>query len=207
MIWDPVFTCVTSKQATTRQQNQQNRKGNLLLPLVKMRYSIVFTGALATAASASPAFFKRYYVTEYAYVTDVVTVTAGNQAASTPAPTEVSVAAVPSSSAGWKNWFGNGNGWSSSSQAPAPPPPTTTAPPPPPPTTQAPPPPKPTTTQKAATPSKASSGGGAPAYSDIVVMHHNLHRANHSAPDIEWDEDLANTALAIAQSCQYEHNV
>lgn len=191
-----------------------------------MRYSLVFAGALAGAASASPALFKRYYVTEYAYVTDVVTVTAGGQQKAAPTPTDVSVAAVPTNNN--NNWPNFANWWNNkpsfSYEAPSISIPTVAYTPPAAPTTyQAPPPPSPTTTQQAepthtyTPPTKPSSpsyggstpsyGGGAPAYSDIVVMHHNLHRANHSAPPVVWDQGLADTALAIAQSCDYAHNV
>lgn len=43
-------------------------------------------------------------------------------------------------------------------------------------------------------------------YSGAVVAHHNAHRANHSAPDIAWDEGLAATAQKIASSCVYAHD-
>ncbi|KIV99947.1 uncharacterized protein PV09_08464 [Verruconis gallopava] len=46
-----------------------------------------------------------------------------------------------------------------------------------------------------------------PDYSTAVVQHHNAHRANHSAPDIVWDDSLAATALKIASSCVYAHDV
>jgi len=39
------------------------------------------------------------------------------------------------------------------------------------------------------------------------VLHHNIHRSNHSSPDIVWDDDLASTAAGIAASCKYAHNV
>lgn len=43
-------------------------------------------------------------------------------------------------------------------------------------------------------------------YAGKCVYHHNLHRANHSVADIEWDEGLASIAQAIAESCVYAHN-
>jgi hypothetical protein len=86
-----------------------------------------------------------------------------------------------------------------------------TAPPPPPPaadtTTWAPPPPPPAATSWA--PAPAAPAPAAPAsndYSDVVVYNHNVHRANHSAPDAVWSQSLADTALKIAQSCVYAHN-
>jgi uncharacterized protein YkwD len=41
----------------------------------------------------------------------------------------------------------------------------------------------------------------------MVVNNHNVHRSNHSAPAMVWDQSLADTALTIAQSCVYAHNV
>ena len=39
-----------------------------------------------------------------------------------------------------------------------------------------------------------------------VLFHHNIHRANHSAPEIEWDESMASFAAQTAQSCIYGHD-
>jgi hypothetical protein len=44
-------------------------------------------------------------------------------------------------------------------------------------------------------------------YQDDVVAHHNAHRANHSAPALAWDDATAATALKIANSCNYAHDV
>jgi uncharacterized protein YkwD len=43
-------------------------------------------------------------------------------------------------------------------------------------------------------------------YSDAVVAHHNAHRANHSAPALSWDPQLASIAEQIASSCVYAHD-
>lgn len=43
-------------------------------------------------------------------------------------------------------------------------------------------------------------------YADRVVLHHNLHRANHSSVNVTWGQDLANTAQKIAASCVFAHN-
>lgn len=43
-------------------------------------------------------------------------------------------------------------------------------------------------------------------YAATVVKHHNAHRANHSAPEIAWDDALAATAYKIARSCVYAHD-
>ena len=62
------------------------------------------------------------------------------------------------------------------------------------------------TATQTALPSPLSSGAPAPTYSTTVVAHHNAHRANHSAPKIRWDDELAATAQKIAESCIYAHD-
>lgn len=53
----------------------------------------------------------------------------------------------------------------------------------------------------------AAAPAAAPSdYASTVVAHHNAHRANHSAPALEWDDALAATALKIANSCVYAHD-
>lgn len=55
--------------------------------------------------------------------------------------------------------------------------------------------------------SKPTGYGAAPTdYKDLVVYHHNIHRANHSVPDVEWDDELYSCAQEIAASCVYAHN-
>lgn len=41
----------------------------------------------------------------------------------------------------------------------------------------------------------------------MVLHHHNIHRANHSAPDIAWSDSLAATAQKIGETCIYAHNM
>jgi len=53
----------------------------------------------------------------------------------------------------------------------------------------------------------APSGGVPTSYSGLVVYQHNLHRANHSSPDLAWSDELATSAQIVAQSCNYAHNV
>ncbi|KAK1573999.1 SCP-like extracellular protein [Colletotrichum navitas] len=36
---------------------------------------------------------------------------------------------------------------------------------------------------------------------------HNLHRANHSAPALSWDSQLASYALITAKTCVFEHDM
>jgi uncharacterized protein YkwD len=62
------------------------------------------------------------------------------------------------------------------------------------------------TTSSAAETSSAATAS-ATTYQQRVLVHHNVHRANHSAPDLVWDDALAATAQKIGQSCSYAHNV
>lgn len=44
-------------------------------------------------------------------------------------------------------------------------------------------------------------------YNALALAHHNIHRRNHSAPDLIWSDQLAYTASKIANSCVYAHDV
>lgn len=56
--------------------------------------------------------------------------------------------------------------------------------------------------------SAAPASGAAPTdYKSAVVYSHNLHRANHSAPALEWDDELESCAKTVAESCNYAHDV
>lgn len=50
------------------------------------------------------------------------------------------------------------------------------------------------------------SGDSVSAYADPILEQHNLHRKNHSADPLTWDDNLADIALQIASSCNYAHN-
>lgn len=53
----------------------------------------------------------------------------------------------------------------------------------------------------------SAAAAKATTYQQIVIAHHNVHRANHSASALTWSADLASTAASIAASCVYAHNV
>jgi uncharacterized protein YkwD len=53
----------------------------------------------------------------------------------------------------------------------------------------------------------AAPAGKATTYQQRVVDHHNVHRANHSAPALQWDSQLASTAAKIAATCVYAHSM
>jgi uncharacterized protein YkwD len=111
----------------------------------------------------------------------------------------------------------------SSTPPPPPPPPTTSSTPPPAATTTVPPPPPPpapTTSTEAApvvVPSPApvvvaaTTAAAAVAsptdYISTALYHHNVHRANHSAPDVTWDDTLAGYAAITAKTCVFAHDM
>ena len=168
--------------------------------------SAIIAAAFVASALAVP-YEKRDVVTnvEYdvVYVTDVVTVTNdGSKAEVTPQAKAHHGHKHHGNGGGWGGW----SPWSSAdSTAEASPTPYTPAQSP---TARAPS-PSPSPTQSSG--GSGGSGGSPPApqgtgYSDIAVYHHNIHRSNHSAPDIQWDEGLAKSAADIAATCVYAHN-
>jgi uncharacterized protein YkwD len=40
-----------------------------------------------------------------------------------------------------------------------------------------------------------------------MLYQHNIHRANHSAPNLEWDETLAQYAANTANGCVFAHDM
>lgn len=196
--------------------------------------SAIIAAAFAAGALAVP-YEKRDIVTntevDYVYTTDVVTVTAGDEPSPSAATTveyttQQTVTHYGHNPTGghvhywWSSWSQQSQQTSQQTEAPAPTQtyeapttsststweqPTTT--PESSPTTQ---PntspaksPKTTQTQPVQTSATAAPTG----YNDITVYHHNLHRANHTAPNIEWDDGLATIAASIASNCYYKHNV
>ena len=43
-------------------------------------------------------------------------------------------------------------------------------------------------------------------YQGLVLLNHNVHRANHSVPDLVYNSTLASYAEQIAKTCVYEHS-
>ncbi|KAM0264155.1 hypothetical protein ACHAQJ_000901 [Trichoderma viride] len=56
----------------------------------------------------------------------------------------------------------------------------------------------------AASPAASSSGSN---YQSAIVNEHNIHRANHSAPALEWDDTLAGFAQITAAGCVFAHDM
>lgn len=44
-------------------------------------------------------------------------------------------------------------------------------------------------------------------YKGLTLQHHNIHRRNHSAVDVTWNDTLAGYAETIAKSCIWGHNL
>jgi uncharacterized protein YkwD len=44
-------------------------------------------------------------------------------------------------------------------------------------------------------------------YKSVMVDQHNVHRRNHSASDLTWDNTLAEYALATANGCVFAHDM
>lgn len=155
-----------------------------------MRAAII-AAAFAASAFAAP-YSKRAMVVDYQIdvVTKLVTVTAGQ-----PAPTQPAVAnfiadttaPAPTPEVTVDNSDDQTSTQSSSddSSTPAPPPPAADQ----------------------SSSDSASSGPASGSYQDAVLYHHNVHRANHSAPDLSWNQDLADIAATIGQSCYFGHKM
>lgn len=44
-------------------------------------------------------------------------------------------------------------------------------------------------------------------YKGLVLQHHNIHRSNHSAEDVSWDDQLASYAEQTAKTCVWKHDL
>lgn len=198
-----------------------------------MRSAVLFTAAFAAAVMASPLDSRDEVIVtdvDITYVTDIITVTAG-QVPATPAavqPAATSAAPAPAyQGGGWRKHRHSKKPKPSVAPAPsssgpvgyptvAPVPTSSAAPAPAPaPSSYSPPAPAPApTTSAAPAPAPTTSAAPAPApsapasgYQQLVVAHHNVHRANYSSPDLAWDDDLAAAAQAIANTCVYAHSM
>lgn len=178
-----------------------------------MRSTLIAAAAFAATALAVPYAnpdVVTAYETDVVYVTNVYTVTQG------AAPAATTVAAADNNQQG-----GRPGGWHwphkhrskktktktrTRTHAPSPPPSYSTQEP------ESPPPaytPEPTTTKTKTKPKPTQappSSGDMSSYNGIVVGHHNVHRSNHSAPNLQWDQGLAWAAEAWGAECNYAHD-
>ncbi|KAL8996180.1 MAG: hypothetical protein Q9169_004246 [Polycauliona sp. 2 TL-2023] len=63
--------------------------------------------------------------------------------------------------------------------------------------------------QKASPPAQSSGASGevgTEGYKSAVLEHHNIHRSNHSADPLQWDDTLASYAEQVAKKCVYDHD-
>lgn len=173
-----------------------------------MRCSTVLAALGAVLAVASPihqGLHARMIVTDI--ITDIVWVTVTEGAIPTPTHTpDIKTVTIHSTVVVQPIE-------ATTSSTPPPPPPTTSTEPAPAPTTesQAPVAPAPTTTQEAvvqaSAPVSAAPVASPTDYISAVVDSHNIHRQNHSAPDISWSDSLAASSLVVAQSCVFAHDM
>ena len=166
-----------------------------------MKSSLIILGAGALLASASP-IEKREYKTDWVYEVVTVTVTEGSQPSGAvflenpaPAPsqhrkhrTRPQPAPVVTTTA--------------VQEAPQPEPTTVVVKP----TTEEPAPEEPKSTA-AAPPSVPSGDIPLTDFKQAVLDHHNIHRANHSAPALTWDDTLAGYAENTANTCVFAHDM
>ncbi|KAL5606384.1 hypothetical protein BROUX41_002801 [Berkeleyomyces rouxiae] len=61
-------------------------------------------------------------------------------------------------------------------------------------------------TPAVSTPVVSNNGGGS-TESEASLSSHNIHRQNHSASALSWDENLAAYALTSAQKCVFAHDL
>ena len=47
---------------------------------------------------------------------------------------------------------------------------------------------------------------GSDTYQGLVLLNHNIHRANHSVPDLVYNSTLSSYAEQIAKTCVYGHS-
>ncbi|KAI1184501.1 CAP domain-containing protein [Nemania serpens] len=71
--------------------------------------------------------------------------------------------------------------------------------------------PKPTTTVEKPAP-KPSPVNNTPAPADdsfqsTALYHHNIHRFNHSSPEVTWNEEIAGYAATTAKTCKFAHDM
>lgn len=168
-----------------------------------MKSSIFVAGASAMLAAAVP-LEKRAYETNWVYEIVTVTVTAGNEPSE---PTKLVYLKDPAST---RHRTRTNHPTEATSEAVVV---TTIVEETKPDTTEV---AKPETTEetKAKPTTSAAATKPAPAgdidLSDLksaCLDHHNVHRSNHSAPALEWDDTLASYAANTANGCVFEHDM
>jgi hypothetical protein len=184
-----------------------------------MRASTVLSVLLAAGALAVPVNNKRVLVEDVVVVTVTDFVYADGQQVSTPPPPPPPAA---TSTGNQLLQLPQTTTSAAPPPPPAPPAPTTTSPaytPPPPPPPPASTPPPPAAPSPVAPPAAQGYAAQAPTtlvpdldvtsptYTAIALAHHNVHRANHSASDVVYNETLASWAQQKAESCVWDESL
>lgn len=167
-----------------------------------MKSAIFAASVFATMAMATPLMDKRSEVTAIvATVTEFTTVTAARNQQTQAAVQNAAAAGSDANNGGrWGNW----GGWRGKSSEAAPTSEIVAVP-----TAAA-----STWSQWSSQPAASSAPVAQPSapaqdlsgYAAPILQQHNIHRANHSAPALVWDDNLASIANEIASSCVYAHN-
>lgn len=55
--------------------------------------------------------------------------------------------------------------------------------------------------------SSAATAASTSSFADMALYHHNIHRTNHSAPTISYDDTYAGYAATVAASCVFAHDL
>ncbi|KAI1309598.1 CAP domain-containing protein [Xylaria venustula] len=65
-----------------------------------------------------------------------------------------------------------------------------------------------TTSTVASTPAQASdSASEGDSFESVAVYHHNIHRSNHSSPEVTWNSEIAGYAAITAATCKFAHDM
>lgn len=62
-------------------------------------------------------------------------------------------------------------------------------------------------TEEAATSTAAAAASSPTDFKSTALYHHNVHRANASASDVTYSDDLASFAATLSARCVFEHDV
>jgi uncharacterized protein YkwD len=211
--------CICFLEESQKSPKQNRIPKNTSNSLFKMRSSTILLALGATLAVASPVHQALHQKKDLVSVTDIVTdivyVTVTEDPNAPPESTTLVMA--------YNTVFVQPVAAATTSSTP-PPSTSTTVPPaesttvviPPPP-----PPPAPTTSTEAApvvvpspapvveapTTTAAAAVASPTDYISTALYHHNVHRANHSAPDVTWSDTLAGYAAITAQKCVFAHDM
>lgn len=157
--------------------------------VIKMKPSVLLAATTGVMASAGPLHKRQHVVTDVVVAYHTVTVTGGGQPASTPEPTPAPEPEAPATSEAPVVVVKT----TVKADAPKAEPTVAAASP----VAQAP------AKAPAADPPKASPSD----MPSVAVAAHNRHRSNHSAPAVEWLDEIAGYAANTAATCKFAHDM